>query len=175
MLRAAAGVAADGGDLAVYRGLKSVPVFDEDLEDDPPDGVGALRAAVAGADGVLLATPEYNQSIPGSTKNLIDWLSRSDHLIGKPMAVIGASTGRWATRIAQSQLRQMLLPVGALVMPSPMLFIPHADELMDEKGELADDDTIQRLTRIVEALAAWTALHTSDAEQRPVDDALPVA
>jgi chromate reductase len=169
VLRAAARSANDGVDFAVYHGQKSVPVFDEDLEDDPPIGVVALRAAVGAADGILLATPEYNQSIPGSTKNLIDWLSRTDHLSDKPVAVIGASTGPWGTRIAQSQLRQMLLAVGALVMPSPTLFIPRASELMDDNGDLVDDKTIRRLTDVVEALTAWTTLHTAPSQSRSPD------
>ncbi|MDV3222692.1 NADPH-dependent FMN reductase [Intrasporangium sp.] len=167
LLRAAARLAPEGVDLVVHEGLKDVPVFDEDRESDPPHGVRALRAAVQGADGVLLATPEYNQSIPGSMKNVIDWLSRSDHLEGKPVAVVGATSGPWGTRIAQSQLRQILLAVGAPVLPAPTLFVPRADEVFDAGGELVDGETLRRLAGIVSALVDWTSLHGSATVRQP--------
>lgn len=119
-----------GVEIAVFDQLQAVPLFDEDVEDrGVPPGVVALAAAVAGADAIVIATPEYNQSMPGVLKNALDWLSRSSvgsPLRGKPAAVTGATTGTWGTRLAQRQIRGTLLACGAWVMPSPFLFVPRA-------------------------------------------------
>ena len=156
LLRAAARLTGPGVELRPFEGLKEVPVFDEDLESDTPPAVASLRRAVEEADAVLFATPEYNQSVPGATKNLVDWLSRGGPgLADKPVAIIGASTGPWGTRIAQSQLRHILLAVGALVMPGPALFVPHVAARFDERGELGDAELAARLADVVAALADW--------------------
>ena len=155
MLRAASRLAPDGVTVTVYDGLELVPVFNEDLEADPPPGVISLRHALARSDGLLLATPEYNQSVPGVVKNLIDWLSREDAFSGLPVAVIGASTGPWGTRIAQTSLRQMLLSVQAVVMSDPTLFVPQVETLLDDDGELVDPQTSRRLERLVSSFADW--------------------
>jgi chromate reductase len=158
MLRAASRLAPDGVTVEVYQGLETVPVFNEDLEAEPPQGVVSLRQALRRADGLLLATPEYNQSVPGVVKNMIDWLSREDDYSGLPVAVIGASTGPWGTRIAQTSLRQMLLSVQAVVMSDPTLFVPHVEALLDGDGELVDPQTSRRLQRVVSAFADWIRL-----------------
>ena len=158
MLRAAARLAPEGVTVEVYDGLETVPVFSEDLEAEPPPGVVSLRQALRRADGLLLATPEYNQSVPGVVKNMIDWISREDDLAGLPVAVIGASTGPWGTRIAQSILRQMLLSVQAVVMSDPTLFVPHVEALLDDDGELVDPQTSRRLQGVVTTLADWIRL-----------------
>ena len=113
LLEAAAGLAPDGLSIDVYAGLGSIPLFNEDLERPGllPPGVADLRRAVARSDALLIATPEYNQSIPGVLKNTIDWLSRSEPregLSGLPVAITGATTGPWGTRLAQSELRHTL-------------------------------------------------------------------
>lgn len=155
MLRAASGLAPEGVTVTVYDGLETVPVFNEDLEAEPPPGVISLRRALARADGLLISTPEYNQSVPGVVKNMIDWLSRKDDLPGLPVAVIGASTGPWGTRIAQTSLRQMLLSVQAVVMSDPTLFVPNVEALLDDDGELVDAQTSRRLERVVSSFADW--------------------
>jgi len=157
MLRAAARLAPEGVTVEVYDGLEAVPVFNEDLEAEPPSGVVSLRQALRQADGLLLATPEYNQSVPGVVKNMIDWLSREDDLPGLPIAVIGASTGPWGTRIAQTLLRQMLLSVQAVVMSDPTLFVPHVEALLDD-GDLVDPQTSRRLQIVVSSFADWIRL-----------------
>lgn len=104
LIDAATGSAPAGLSLTVHDSIADIPLFNEDLEADAadgPDGVMRLRAAVAAADGVLIATPEYNQSLPGVLKNTLDWLSRNDAalgevLSGKPVAIMGATPGRWA-------------------------------------------------------------------------------
>lgn len=118
--------------LDIFDAVADIPVFNEDLEGDAtPASVLALWRAVASADAVLFATPEYNQALPGSTKNLVDWISRAPRearLAGKPVAVVGATVGLWGTRIAQQQLRTVLLTEGARVMPSPSIYLAKAGE-----------------------------------------------
>jgi chromate reductase len=160
ILRAAARVAPESVTVEVYDGLETVPVFNEDLEGPPhhPSGVDYLRRQLLKSDGLLIATPEYNQSVPGPVKNMIDWLSRSESLAGLPVAVIGASTGPWGTRIAQTLLRQMLLSVQTVVMSHPTLFIPNVESLLDAEGELVDPATCQRLGQVVASFADWIRL-----------------
>ena len=162
LLHAAALQAPAGMQVDVHDELAAVPLFDEDLEAlDPagPAGVQALRAAVAAADGVVIATPEYNQAIPGVLKNALDWLSREspagEVLAGKPVAVLGASSGPWGTRLAQASVRQVLHTCGALVMPAPSLFVARAAERFDAQGGLTDTATLQSLQSFLLAFEAW--------------------
>jgi chromate reductase len=168
LLRAAAELAPASMSINVYEHLGAVPVFNEDLEDAQggPAGVARLRTALAAADGLLIATPEYNQSVPGVVKNMIDWLSRSEPvagLAGRPVAVTGATTGPWGTRIAQTVLRQMLVSVQALVLPAPTLFVGRVDSRFAKDGRLADDALGERLHELVSAFAAWIRLTRPDA------------
>jgi len=143
--------------------LGDVPMFNEDMESASPmhAGVARLREAVAGADGLLIATPEYNQSIPGVVKNAIDWLSRplpEDILVGRPVAILGASTGRWGTRLAQATLRQTLTATGAQVMPAPMLFVRDAEHVFDGDGALRDGGVSESLCAFLSAFYDWIDL-----------------
>ena len=163
LLEAATELTSAGVTMRVFEGLGAIPVFNEDLEAPAgdPAGVLALRRAVADADGVIFATPEYNQSLPGSVKNTIDWLSRSTSaggLKGKPVAVTGATTGPWGTRIAQTALRQVLLSTGAAVLPSPMLFVASVASRFDDDRRLTDPDLRLRLAELVSATANWARL-----------------
>ena len=158
LLQAAAANAPPGLRVEVYDELASVPLFSEDVEAETvPAGVERLRERVEQADAVLIATPEYNQSIPGVLKNAIDWLSRPPRevLIGKPMAVIGATAGRWGTRLAQSHLRHVLYATEALVMPQPSLFVAGASNLFDGAGRLVDEQTAQSLRELLAAFDSW--------------------
>lgn len=166
LLRAAARVAPDSVEVEIFTGMPSIPVFNEDLETDLPSAVLELRTSLDRADGLLIATPEYNQSVPGVVKNTIDWLSREDALSGRPVAVIGASTGPWGTRISQTLLRQMLLSVEAIVMPAPTLFVANVEQLLGPDGELADVETIRRLERVVSSFSDWTRQVTPEASVR---------
>ncbi len=162
LLRAAAEVAPPTVEVTVFENLDLVPVFNEDLEQSHrlPEGVTLLHQAVAASDGVIIATPEYNQSVPGAVKNMIDWLSRSepgDGLGGRPTAVLGATTGPWGTRIAQTSLRQMLASAGAPVMPQPTMFVARAASLFDADGYLVDPETRDRLARLVGSFGEWVA------------------
>jgi chromate reductase len=159
LLRAAALQAPATLQLDVYDGLSTVPLFDEDREHPEPAGVHALRAAVAAADGLIIATPEYNQAIPGVLKNALDWLSRESPtgtgLAGKPIAVLGASSGPWGTRLAQASLRQVLHTCGALVMPGPSLFVANAPSHFGEAGSLGNLATVQSLQNLLLAFERW--------------------
>ncbi len=153
---AAAEHARPGMTVEVYGELSSIPLFDEDVERDGlPAPVRRLRDQVAAASGLLIATPEYNHSIPGVLKNAIDWLSRTDVLAGKPVAVIGVTTGRWGTRLAQAALRQVLGATGSLVLPGPALFAADAERLFDKTGSLVDPATRTALASVVDAFAGW--------------------
>jgi len=142
--------------LRVYEELDQVPLFNEEHEHPIPHGVLHLREAVRAADGLLIATPEYNQSMPGILKNAIDWISREEALLkGKPVAIIGATIGSWGTRLAQAAVRQTLAATGARVMPQPMLFIARAGERFDSDGRLHDVATVSGLTEVVRAFRLW--------------------
>jgi chromate reductase len=111
-------------ELVLWEGLRDVPPFDEDLEQGPsPLAVASLRKAIAGADAVLIATPEYNHSIPGQLKTALDWASRpydANVLRGRPAAVIGASTGMFGAVWAQAETRKILGAIGARVLDAEL-------------------------------------------------------
>jgi chromate reductase, NAD(P)H dehydrogenase (quinone) len=154
LLAAAARLLPDGVQYTRYDELKALPPFDEDDEPAPGAAVERWRAAVAGADGLLFATPEYNASIPGQLKNAIDWASRPFEdaaLRGKNAAVIGASSSMFGAAWAQADLRKVLATAGARVIDRD-LPIPYALEAFDEAGRLADADIEGRLEQIVAEL-----------------------
>lgn len=164
LLEAAVGCAPAGMEIPIYDGLGSVPLFNEDLESATgggPDEVRRLRRLVASADGLLIATPEYNQSLPGVLKNAIDWLSRPDPeevLDGKPVSVIGATSGPWGARYAQSQLRQVLYATGSLVAPPPTMFVREAGSKFDDAGRLLDQRTRETMEEVLVAFDDWIEL-----------------
>ena len=164
LLQAGARLAPDGISLLVYDELDVIPLFNEDAANGAgPPGVARLRHALSRSDGLLIATPEFNQAVPGVVKNMIDWLSLGEHhegLAGMPVAVTGITTGPWGTRLAQTMLRQMLLSTQAIVMPQPNLYLRDAESLFDETGTLIHDDTRRRLTELVGALGEWVRLLT---------------
>jgi chromate reductase, NAD(P)H dehydrogenase (quinone) len=161
LLRVAMHTAPDGLELTLYDELAAVPMFNEDTEQAVAPSVQQLRRAVAMSDGLLIATPEYNHSFPGVLKNAIDWLSRgSDSVLSDlPVAVIGASVGKWGTRLAQAALRQVLTATEARVMPAPMLFVAHASECFDVNGLLRDTAQAEALSGVVGAFGDWISLH----------------
>ena len=123
LLRLAAEELPEGVELVVFDGLPEIPAFDQDLEDLAPDVVDALKAAIAEADGLLIATPEYNGSIPGALKNALDWVSRpiaESPVRGKPVAVIGASTSAFGALWAQRELKKVLGVMGARVLDAEL-------------------------------------------------------
>jgi chromate reductase, NAD(P)H dehydrogenase (quinone) len=158
LLRAMAARAPKDISISIYPDLGAIPLFNEDLEaDGGPESVTRIRTAIAKADAILIATPEYNQSLPGVVKNLVDWLSRSDPevLAGKPVALVGATVGSWGTRLAQAALRQTLTACGALIMPAPQVYLRNAGTLFDLEGSLTDEPTGAQLTRFIESFRQW--------------------
>ena len=139
LLRAAAERLPAGVELEEYEGLREIPPYDSDLEEAAatPTAVQELRAAVREADAVLVATPEYNHSIPGVLKNALDWVSRpagESSLMGKPAAAIGASTGMFGAVWAQAETRKVLGALGGRVVERE-LPVPRAQEQFED-GEL---------------------------------------
>src|SRR5262249_55082282 len=111
LLRAALEAAPEGVELELWEGIRDLPLYDEDLEDDAPDSVRRLREDWAAADAILFSTPEYNGSVPGGLKNAIDWASRprlEGVLRNKTVAVVGASTGQFGALWAQQDLKRIL-------------------------------------------------------------------
>jgi chromate reductase len=157
LLRAAGELLPEGVELALWDGLKAVPPYDEDDEaGEAPAAVAELREAIAGADAVLFATPEYNSSVPGVLKNAVDWASRpkaSAVLRNKPVAVVGASTGMFGAVWAQAELRKVLASTGARVLDGE-LPVPAAHTRFDEAGRLVDEEIRTGLEELVRTLAA---------------------
>ena len=148
LLRAAEELLPGFVELEVWDGLKAVPPYDEDDDVEPaPAAVADLRAAIAGVDAVLFATPEYNSSIPGQLKNALDWVSRplaTNPLRNKPVAVVGASTGAFGAVWSQAELRKVLGTTGARVVDAEVA-VGHAPTRFDEDGRLVDDDLRDQL------------------------------
>jgi chromate reductase, NAD(P)H dehydrogenase (quinone) len=157
LLRAAAEAAPEGVELVVWEGLREVPPYDADLDVEPaPQAVRRLRDAMADADALLFATPEYNASVPGQLKNAVDWASRpfpESALRGKPAAVIGASTGSFGGVWAQADLRKILSTAGARALEAAVA-VPKAGEAFDEQGRLLSQETRTALHGLVAELMA---------------------
>jgi chromate reductase len=155
LLRLAAEELPEGVELDLYEDLASIPPFDQDLVDLAPDEVERLKAAVARADAILVATPEFNGSIPGQLKNAIDWVSRplaDNPARGKPAAVIGASTSSFGGIWAQRELKKVLGILGTRVLDVE-LPVAKADQ------RLADPDLDLRaeIAHVVDALIGAVA------------------
>jgi chromate reductase len=151
LLRAAGEALPPGADLVEWEGLAALPAFDEDHEAAPPLAVARFRATVARADALIIATPEYNASLPGALKNALDWASRpfpDNSLKGKPALVIGASTGLFGAVWAQAEVRKTLKASGAHVLEGE-LPVGMADGAFDELGGLADPELAARLRDLV--------------------------
>ena len=148
LLRAAGELLPPGAELLYWDGLRDMPPYDEDDDVEPaPAAVASLREAVAAADAVLIATPEYNSSTPGALKNALDWASRphaTNAFRSKPVAVIGSSAGLFGAVWAQAELRKVLAAMGARVAEVE-LAVGHAADKFDDEGNLVDDDIRQQL------------------------------
>jgi chromate reductase, NAD(P)H dehydrogenase (quinone) len=159
LLRAAADLLPDGVELA-FCSIAGLPMFNDDLlQVGPPESVLELKASIAISDALLFATPEYNYSLPGVLKNAIDWASRpvaTSPLSGKPVGMMGASTGPFGTVRAQLHLRQVCVFTNMLPLNKPELMVARAAEKFDSEGNLNDTATRARLRDLLAALATWT-------------------
>ena len=155
VLRAAGELLPPDAELELWDGLRDVPPYDEDDDAEPaPAAVAAFRDAIAGADAILVSTPEYNHSIPGALKNAIDWASRpvaTNPLRNRPVAVVGASTGAFGAVWSQAELRKVLAATGARVVEGEVAF-GHAHTRFDADGNLVDDRLREQLAEVVENL-----------------------
>jgi chromate reductase len=157
LLRAAAELLPPGVELRPLDGLRELPPYDPDFDVEPAGpAVARLRAEIDAADGVVIATPEYNGSIPGVLKNALDWASRpfpNSVLRGKPVAVIGASTGLFGAVWAQAEVRKVLGVIGADVIDLE-LPVAQAESAFADDGGLVDSDQRAVLSELVNVLAA---------------------
>ncbi len=141
-------------ELVIFDQLAAIPPYNEDDELERPSAVAALNAAITDADAVLVASPEYNASIPGVLKNALDWVSRpiaETPLRGKPAAVIGASTGLFGAVWAQAETRKVLATIGARVVDRE-LPIAQADEALGEDGLPLEHDAREELSALLDEL-----------------------
>ncbi|PZP32837.1 MAG: NADPH-dependent FMN reductase [Roseateles depolymerans] len=160
LLRAAAALAPDGVALELHT-LHGIPLYDGDEEATQgiPAAVTTLREAIRAADGVLIATPEYNNSIPGVLKNGLDWLSRPSGegarlFGGKPVAVVGATPGGFGTILAQDAMLGVLRAFGCDCWFGGRLMVSGATAAFDAEGRLTDDKLIAQLRTYVAGFAA---------------------
>jgi len=157
LLRAAAQSLPSGVELEVFDGLRDLPHYDADLDVEPaPEAVARLREAIEQADGVLISTPEFNGSIPGVLKNALDWASRpfpDSSLKGKPVAVVGASTGLFGAVWAQAEVRKVLGVIGASTLTEE-LPVGQAHQAFGDDGHLAEPELREALAELVGTLSA---------------------
>jgi len=155
LLRAAASLLPSGVEFELYEGLREIPPYDEDARGEGEhQAVTHLKERIAAADAVVFATPEYNHSIPGQLKNAMDWVSRplaDTPLKGKPVAVIGASTGMFGAVWAQAELRKVLGAIGAKVIDRE-LPVPLADEIVRDREKLESSGTHSLIVGILAEL-----------------------
>lgn len=140
--------------------LDNIPMYHPDIEKQYgfPPIIADLRERVASADAVVIATPEYNHSIPGVLKNALDWLSRRPNkpLDGKPTAIIGAATGMGGTVRAQEHLRAILIALNAHVLNKPEVLIGRVHMKFDDNGVLVDSAAQQFIEQMLYNLYHWT-------------------
>jgi chromate reductase, NAD(P)H dehydrogenase (quinone) len=155
-LRAAQALVPAGVTLDVFE-LDGIPAFNQDEERKPPQKVVDLKARIRAADAVLLATPEYNYSIPGVLKNAIDWASRpygDSAWDGKPVAIMSASMGLFGGVRAQYHLRQCFVFLNMDAVLQPEVAIGNAPQKFDAQGDLTDNASRQLILQLLQNLAA---------------------
>jgi chromate reductase len=138
--------------------IDGIPLFNQDNENKPPEKVKELKAKVRKADAILFATPEYNYSVPGSLKNAIDWVSRpytDNAFVGKPVGIMGASTGMIGTARAQYHLRQSCVFLNMHPLNKPEVMVAYAaDKITNDV--VTDEKTKMKIKELLEALVEWT-------------------
>jgi len=139
--------------------LEGIPPYNQDLEMEPPPIVKDFKAKIKAADALLIATPEYNYSVPGVLKNAIDWASRpygDNSFQGKPVAIMGASVGMTGTARAQYHLRQSFVFLDMYPINNPEVMVPSAHERVDADGRLTDQKARDMIGQLLDNLATWT-------------------
>jgi len=154
--KALASLAADHLDFGIVD-LGDVPLYNEDLWQQPPAGVLRLKHELDAADAVLFVTPEYNRSIPAVTKNVVDWGSRprgENSWAGKPAAIVGTSPGALGTAVAQAQLRSILVSCGVSLLGQPEVYFQTKPGLIADDFSIADDKTRSFLAGFIAKFAS---------------------
>ena len=150
---------APAGMLIETADLSPIPLYNADVQAEcDPSPLAALKAQIAAADALLIATPEYNHLLSGVLKNAIDWVSRpvaQTPLRRKPVAIMGASGGPTGTARAQLGLRQVLTSVECYVLPAPQVLVANAAERFDPKARLTDERTKEQIRALLAALREW--------------------
>jgi len=156
-LRAAAELLPGGMTIEIFD-LSPIPIYNDDVREQGfPSPVQQLRDKIAAADAVLIASPEYNYSIPGPLKNAIDWASRppSQPFDGKPIAIMGASPGAFGTARAQYHLRQVFVFMNGMLLNKPEVMISACNTKFDAQGRLTDEATAEHMRKFLSAFSDW--------------------
>ncbi len=130
--------------------ISSIPLFNQDFEKELPVAVVDLKKKISSVDGIIISTPEYSRSIPGVLKNVLDWTCRpygESAWKGKPVFVVGATSGHVGTAVAQAVVKSVLLPIGAYVLGTPEFYLMSAQEKFDAEGTLIDENTKEHITK----------------------------
>jgi chromate reductase len=139
--------------------LEGIPSFNQDLERQPPQVVKEFKAKIRKADALLIASPEYNYSVPGVLKNAIDWASRpygDNSFEGKPVAIMSASVGSLGGARAQYHLRQSLISLNMHPLNRPEVMMPFAQDNVNANGNVTNEQTRQLIRELLETLVQWT-------------------
>jgi chromate reductase, NAD(P)H dehydrogenase (quinone) len=166
LLKAAIDLRTDNMQIETFD-LKDIPLYNGDVEAEAtPEIVRSFKDAIRKADGILIATPEYNHGMPGVLKNAIDWASRpgeekSVSISGKPVGIMGASPGILGTARSQDQLRHTLKALNAFCMPKPEVLLFKAKDKIDDSGKLTDEATIEFLQKFMQAFEKWVKTFSS--------------
>ncbi len=159
LLQAAIELAPEGMEIEIFDRLGEIPFYNEDVEErGDPESVIALKKSIESADALLIATPEYNYSVPGALKNAIDWASRPPAptvLNDKACGIIGASQGTGGTIRSQLALRQMLGSTNSPVLLKPETFIAKAQDKFGTDGKLTDESTRKHLASFLKKFSEW--------------------
>jgi chromate reductase len=166
LLRAALELLPEGVDLEIFD-LEGIPPFNQDMEDQPVEKVKEFKAKIRAADAILIATPEYNYSIPGVLKNAIDSASRpygDNAFEHKPVAMMGASVSMIGSARAQYHLRQCFVFLSCFALNHPEVMVPFAHEKIDKDGRVTDEKTRELIVELIEGLVTWTKRLSSPAK-----------
>jgi len=163
LLRAAVDLLPKDVDLDIFD-IDGIPGFNQDIEAEMPVKVKEFKSKIRDSDGILIATPEYNYSVPGVLKNAIDWASRpygDNAFDGKPVAIMSASIGKFGGARAQYHLRQMFVFLNMHPVNGPEVMVTLAQDKFDTDGKLVDEDTKKYVSQLLQNLAKWTEIKWS--------------
>jgi chromate reductase, NAD(P)H dehydrogenase (quinone) len=142
--------------------VDDIPLYNQDLEQNLPASVVRFKTEIKAADAVLFVTPEYNRSIPGVLKNIIDWGSRpygQNSWSAKPMAIAGTSPSSVGTAVAQSQLRSVMVGINGILLGLPEVYLVYKEGLIDEANNITVESTQKFLYGFLDKFAGWVEMH----------------